>query len=151
MHRVARARRHLAQHRQRVHQAGQLLELAAHLGEQPRAAASLVTAAATVEVALLAAPRSAGGGAVAFAVFGQLRDRDERVGDACERRHDDDRRRSSALFACCRRTMPMRRLIASGSATEVPPNFITTLIGSSAACVASRPTRHGPREPPAAA
>ena len=37
------------------------------------------------------------------------------------------------VFACCCRTMPIRRLMASGSATDVPPNFITTLTTASPA------------------
>ena len=130
LHRVERARRHLAQHRQRVHEAGQLVEFASHIARaasrgwrsSPRPRPSRWRSSSAC---------SSRGGAGRVAVLGQLRDRDQRVGHPRQRRHDDDRRAIvRRSVACCRRTMPIRRLIASGSATDVPPNFITTLIGS---------------------
>ena len=96
---VARARRHLAQHRERVHQADQLLKFESHVGEQARAALAGYRRRHG-EMPLLERLQRRGRRTLRFAVFRQLRDRDECVGHAGKRRDDDDGRVAAGVFAC---------------------------------------------------
>ncbi len=126
---------------ERVHQPVELVELAPHLGEHRRAAGA--GHRGRHRQVPLEQRLHLRGRLVGRAVLGELRDRHQLVGDAGQRRHHHQRR-ALPVFACCCRTMPIRRLMASGSATDVPPNFITTLTTQGGSGM-NRPPHSSPR------
>ena len=129
-HGVERTRRHLAQHGQRVRPGRSTRSNSlSHIGRRPPA--RLVAGDRgrdrdmPLEQRLQRRRRAVGRRRPRPA-----RDRHELVGDAAERRHDHHRRAAFGLSPAAGATMPIKRLIASGSATDVPPNFMTTLTAS---------------------
>ena len=126
--RVGRPRRHVAEQRSPPDQRGELVEVLAHAPPSSGGSAAAPTSVAgdaDVAVEQLAAgaappdpPRPSPASRAGL---------DQPIGHLRHRRHDDDRRR---VVGMVRRagpcTMAITRVIASASATEVPPNFMMT-------------------------
>ena len=95
-------------------------------GRAPPASSAPTSAEATPRCRSSRSPSSFAASS-ASPVAGEAAGLDEPIGDLRHRRHDDDRRLVGRMWSRAGRlTMSITRLIASASATEVPPNFMMT-------------------------